>query len=348
MVVAVSCVAAGAVLAGCTTKSGSAGTSGTGAGIASTGPSGTGLRQALSRLADTDDNRAWVGYDAIAKLTKLVGKQPGGGFGTLLLQGTGLGAVALEAPADTGIVPLDADYGIQAGNPPHTVIVLAGGQHADRIGTSLTTLGWTRNGDRYVGPDPTRQTGADLKMVYALTFAQVRPDGSDVVVGIPGADLTTAGHPTGKTLADDQTTRAIADCLGDVVLANLATRYRSTTANLSPAVRARVPAGVQLDKLTEIAVGVRTPKSTSDRPRAVVCTAWADQAAADSYAKAVPGVLADGKSLSNVPYAQFLTRPQTTKIGGAHTVEWTADEPNADHARLIIQLLLDADVPGLG
>jgi hypothetical protein len=74
-----------------------------------TGPSATGLRQALSSVTATDDTRAWEGYDAIAELTKVVGKRSGRGFGLLLLQGTDLFKEALNAPADTGIAPLDAD-----------------------------------------------------------------------------------------------------------------------------------------------------------------------------------------------------------------------------------------------
>src|SRR5205814_5800208 len=146
-VVTVLCVAAGPVLAGCSTKSADSGGTGT-------GPRATGLRQALSRVAATDDTRAWVGYDAVGELTKVVGKRPGHGFGLLLLQGTDLSSMAeaLKAPADTGIAPLDADYGIVGGLQPHTVTVLVGGQQADRIGTSLTRLGWARNGDRYVAP----------------------------------------------------------------------------------------------------------------------------------------------------------------------------------------------------
>ena len=342
-VVTVLCVAAGPVLAGCSTGSEDSGGTGTGS-------SATGLRQALSRVAATDDTRAWVGYDAIAELTKVVGKRPGRGFGLLLLLGTDLRSDALTAPTDTGIAPLDADYGIAAGLQPHTVTVLAGGQQADRIGTSLTTLGWARNGDRYVAPDPAQLTNTGRKAGYGLTFAQVRPDGSDVVIGRSGTDLGTAGHPLpGRTLADDRATAALADCLGDVAVANLTTRYRSATTE-HPAVQARVPHGVQLDKLTEIAVGVRPPKSTSDTPRAVVCTAWADRAAADGYAGAMPGALTDGTSLTvGGTYAQLLTHPQTTKVGGdAHVVQWTADEPNADESRLVLQMLLNADVPGLG
>ena len=340
-VVTVLCVAAGPVLAGCSTGSEDSG---------GTGSRATGLRQALSRVAATDDTRAWVGYDAIAELTKVVGKRPGRGFGLLLLLGTDLRSDALTAPTDTGIAPLDADYGIAAGLQPHTVTVLAGGQQADRIGTSLTTLGWARNGDRYVAPDSAQLTNTGRKAGYGLTFAQVRPDGSDVVIGRPGTDLGTAGHPLpGRTLADDRATAALADCLGDVAVANLTTRYRSATTQ-QPAVQARIPHGVQLDKLTEIAVGVRPPKSTSDTPRAVVCTAWADRAAADGYAGAMPGALTDGKSLTvGGTYAQWLTHPQTTNVGGdAHVVQWTADEPNADESRLVLQMLVNADVPGLG
>jgi hypothetical protein len=230
------------------------------------------------------------------------------------------------------------------------VTVLAGGQQADRIGTSLTRLGWARNGDRYVAPDPARLANTGMKAGYGITFAQVRPDGSDVVIGRSGTDLDTAGHPPrGRTVADDPATAALADCLGDVVVAHLTTWYRFATTR-QPAVQARVPHGVRLDKLTEVAVGVRAPKSASDTPRAVVCTAWADRAAADGYAGALPGVLTDQKSLTvGGFYAQWLTHPQITKVGGdAHVVEWTADEPNAEESRLILQMLANGDVPGLG
>jgi hypothetical protein len=343
-VVTVLCVAAGAVLAGCSKKPEDSG--GTGS-----GPGATRLRQALSRVAATDDTRIWVGYDAIAELTKVVGKRPGRGFGLLLLQGIGLGpSEALNAPTDTGIAPLDADYGIEAGKQPQTVTVLVGGQQADRIGTSLTTLGWARNGDRYVAPDPAQLKNTGRKAGYGLTFAQVRPDGSDVAFGRAGTDLGTAGHPSpGRTLADDQAMAALAGCLGDVAVANLTTWYGFVTTQ-RPVAPARVPHGVQVNKLTAVAVGVRAPKSTSDTPRAVVCTAWADRAAADGYAGAVPGVLTDAKSqTTGLPYAQMLTHPQITKVGGdAHVVQWTADEPNADESRLVLQMLVHADLPGLG
>jgi hypothetical protein len=333
-VVAVLCVAAGSALAGCSGRSGAAWV----------GQSG--LRQALSRVAATDVTRGWVGYDAIAELTGVVGKTPKGGLASLLLFGTELVnlSVARQAPTDTGIAPLDADYGISAGKQPQMVTVLIGGQHADRIGTSITTLGWTRNGDRYVAPAKAKLPAS----IYALEFNQVRPDGSDVVIGRPGVDLGTAGHPAGRTLADDPTFSGIADCLGDVAVAELTNRW--STIKHPAGWPVGVPSGVQVGKLTEIGVGVLTPKSTSDTPRAVVCTAWADKAAADGYAKALPDVLGHAKAFTNgLPYAQVLTHSQLTNVGGdAHIVRWTADETGADEAMLIFQLTANENVPGLG
>jgi hypothetical protein len=337
--VAVVSVAAGVALTGCSS-------------LPLIGGGGTGLHQALGRIAATDATRKWVTYDAIGKLTRLVGKQPGGsGFGLLLLDGTDLGPVAELLPGDTGIAALDADYGVSAGLPPDTVSVLAGGQHSDRIGKALASSGWTRDGDRYIGPDVTAVTD-DSKMRLALNLAQVRTGGADVVFGKSRADLGAAGHP-GSSLADDQPTAALADCLGDVVAAQLSADFHSPieSSRLTPAQRAALakqrPAGIQLDKLREVAVGVRTPKSTSDTPRAVVCVAWADQSAADGYAAALPGVLSAGTSLaSNQPYARLLHNPQTRKVGGgAHIVQWSADEGGGPGQ--VIGMLAMQDLPGL-
>lgn len=342
-VITVACVAAGAALTGCSSPP-----------VSGLLGAGTGLDQALSRVEANSATRASVSYDATGKLTELVGEQPTGtGFGALLLGGTSLAPFAQLLPGDTGIAPLDADYGISAGLPPHTVSVLVGGQHADRIGSGLTTSGWTRNGDRYVAPSLASITD-DNAAVYSLDLAQVRTDGGDLIFGNADADLGTAGHPSGRTLADDQPTRALADCLGDVVAAQLVTGYRSPLLSdrLTPAQQAALakqrPAGIQLDKLTEIAVGVRTPKSASDTPRAVVCVAWSDGSAADGYAAALPGVLADGLSMfSAQPYAQLLHNPETRNIGGSeHVVEWSADE-NGGAADQIIKMLENEDMPGL-
>jgi hypothetical protein len=314
---------------------------------------GTGLEQALRRVAANSATRTWVSYDATGKLTELVGKQlTASGYGALLLRGTSLGPVAQHLADDTGIAALDAEYGISTGLPPNTVSVLAGGQHADRLGSALTASGWTKNGDRYIAPAANTITD-ERRVIYALDFPQVRADGSDVIFGKAKADLGAAGHPEGKTLADDEPTRALADCLGDVVVAQLVTNYKSPALSnrLTPAQQSALaklrPAGVQLDKLTEVAVGVRTPKSASDTPRAVVCTAWSDQSAADGYAAAVPGVLADGKSLAtNQPYAQLLHNAETKNVGGgAHVVAWSAEEANG--AAQIITMLEKGDLPGL-
>jgi hypothetical protein len=339
-IVAVASIAAAVGLTGCSSLPLLGGSGG-----------GSGLHQALARVAANDATRTWVSYDATGKLTKLVGKQlTGSGFGALLLGGTDLGQAAQNLADDTGIAALDAEYGISAGLPPRTVSVLVGGQHADRIGGTLTKSGWTKNGDRYVAPAMNTVTD-DSRVMYALDLAQVRTDGGDVIFGKSTADLGTAGHPAGKTLADDQPTGALADCLGDVVVAQLVTDYQSPAKRLPPAAQAALakqrPAGIQLDKLKQVAVGVRTPKSASDTPRAVVCTAWADQSAADGYAAAVPSVLAGGKSLAtNEAYAQLLRNPDTTKVGGsAHIVQWSAQE--ADQAAQIITMLQQEDLPGL-
>lgn len=343
-IVIVVCVAAGVGLTGCSSLPLVSGSGGD-----------TGLGQALTRVAANSTTRSWVSYDATGKLTKLVGKQlTRSGFGALLLEGTNLGPVevAQNLADDTGIAPLDAEYGISAGLPPRPVSVLVGGQHAGRVGSALTNFGWTNNGQRYVAPALNTLTH-DSRAAYAMYLAQVRTDGGDVIFGFPETDLGAAGHPAGKTLADDQPTRALADCLGNVVVAQMDTRYQSPAMSdrLPGAYRAAVakqrPAGIQLDKLAEVAVGVRSPNSASDTPRAVVCIAWSDQSAADGYATALPGILA-GKVRwpTDESYARLLHNPETKNVGGsAHVVEWSADE--ADGAAQIITMLQKEDLPGL-
>jgi hypothetical protein len=138
-----------------------------------------------------------------------------------------------------------------------------------------------------------------------------------------------------------------------VVVAQLYTGYQSVAEHAPPATQATLakqrPAGIQIDKLVEVAVGVRTPQSASDTPRAVVCVAWSDQSAADGYAAAMPGVLAGGtvSVVSLKPYTVLLSNPEVKNVGGsAHIVEWSADE-NGQAADQILHLLVNEDLPGL-
>jgi hypothetical protein len=310
-----------------------------------------GLRQALRRIAANADTRAMVMYDATGQLTKLVGKnqRPPTGFGTLRLTGTDLAPMSSMATADTGIALPDADYEISAGKPPKTVALVAGGQHADRIGSALTTLGWSKQGDRYLAPDLSKVGNDATKFTYVNTLGQVRPDGGDVIFGSQHADLGNAGHPDGRTLADDKTVGQLADCLGDVVAAQLVAGYRIPAEDrIPPAVLAKIrPPGVRIDKLTAVAVGVRTPKSASETPRAIVCTAWSDGSVADAYARAVPGLLAGGTSYAdNQPYSKRLHNPETKNLGGdAHVVQWSADL--SGQPSTLIYMLNIGDLPGL-
>jgi hypothetical protein len=292
------------------------------------GDDGTKLVRALGRVAATDATRQEIAFDdtgSLAKLTDTADKRSTG-FGALLL----LGAPLLAPYADTtepskAIAPRSASYTVSAGLGQNAVALLAGGQNADDVTKRLSASGWRAEGNRLVAPT-TAQSGKDGALM--LVLAQVHPEGGDVVYGGRNARLADVGKPKGATLAGDRRVKALTDCLGDVVAAMFV-------------------AGAEQDRPTMVAVGVRRPKGRNDTPRAVACAAWPTSTAADAYATKVRDALARGVSqVSQRQYAELLRSSKVDKIGGGeHVVAWQADTPT--NARLVVQLLLQNDMPAL-
>jgi hypothetical protein len=296
-------------------------------------PSVASLRQALARVADTDDTRSQIYYDNTAALVKLAGRNLGTTAGFALLRGNG--ATALQSLAQLitsqpGINLADADYTITAGSPPRQVGLLAGGQPGSSITGNLTKVGWRQQGNTLVGPSPL-SAGGDQQdtALLALNLARVRANGSDVTYGEASADLDQIGSPSGRTLAADPTVGAAADCLGDVVAADIMAPYQGGR------------------KPTVLAVGIRHPASNTDTPHAVVCVGWPDQDAANAYATAVQQQLTSGLSITtNSRYDTLLRNPTVHNVGGAqHLVRWEADTPG--DVQRVFTMINSVDVPAL-
>lgn len=296
-------------------------------------PTANSLRQALTRVADTDGNRAQINYDDTSALVKLAGKNLGSTAGFAQLRGSGaagLQSLAQVITSQPGIELFNADYTITAGSPPSQVGLLAGGQSGGSITGNLTKVGWRQQGNTLVGPSPLAAGGDQQETaMLALNLARVRTNGSDVTYGEASADLDQVGSPKGRTLADDPVVGAAAQCLGDVVAADVMAPYQGGR------------------KPTVLAVGIRRPASNTATPHVVVCAGWPDQAAAGVYLTAVRQQLTSGLSIrTDSRYDTLLHSPSVQNVGGdQHLVRWEADTPG--NAQLVFTMTESVDLPAL-
>ena len=313
-------LATAVAVAGCSSGSGGAG-----------GSAGTGLDVALASVADTAAARAGVSYDDTAELVRLSGASLGATKGFALLRGWGSSVMdlAVQLPGDTGISVLAEDYAISAGNPPRMVTLLHGGQSASLVNSRLAKLGWKQGNGALVGPS-LDGAGSQQTAMYIVPMHLVRADGADVWLGESGVGVGQLGAPSGSTLASDPLISALANCLGDVVAAQI-----------------QVGGALGGDGPAAVAIGVRTPASNTATPHAVACVAWSSQAAAASYAADARKALTHGRSLAtDQPYAALLANPSVTTIGGGkHIVQWQADTPG--RADQVFQMEEDLDLPAL-
>jgi hypothetical protein len=291
---------------------------------------GTGLDAALSRVADNSNMRSFISYDDTAALVKLGGKafKPAG-FSSLIGHGTGnLVDFFQILPSEAGINVLDEQYAISAGLPPASVGLLAGGQNAAAVSGKLTAQGWKRKGQLLVMLPLNLSNKLDGETTGVLS--QVQMTGSDLVYGLPQANLSMAGSPSGQTLAQDPLIGSLANCLGDVVAADITAKY---------------PFGAQPP--TAIAVGVSRPASNTAVPEGVVCVAWPTSAAASQYTAALHQALSSGISVrTNQRWSTMLSDTSVTSIGGSqNVVQLRAQTPQ--NVLTVFDMLVSADVPGL-
>jgi hypothetical protein len=294
------------------------------------GIGGTGLDAALSRVADNSNMRSFISYDDTAALVKLAGRTfKSAGYSSLIGQGTGnLITFAPIIQSDAGINVLGEQYAISAGLPPASVGLLVGGQNAAAVSGKLTAQGWKRKGQLLVMLPLNLSNKLDGETTGALS--QVQMTGSDIVYGQPQANLSLAGSPGGQTLAQDPLISALANCLGDVVAADITAKY---------------PFGALPP--TAVAVGVGRPSSNTAVPHGVLCVAWPSSAAASQYAAALRKALSTGVSArTNQQWSTMLHDASVTAIGGSQNVVQLRAQTPQD-VRIVFDMLLSADLPGL-
>ena len=289
------------------------------------------LHQALGRVAATAETRISITYGDTAALVKLAGKDWEAGEGFAPLRTVGLEPLAPygeQVATDTGIRPFDASYAVIAGSGTKAVGVISGGQHGKQVTEAMTKLGWREENSRLLAPD-IGVVGGTTAGQYALAFAQLKIDGTDLVFGEREADLGGVGKPSGAKLSEDKRIEPLVACLGDVVAAE----FDGTGADSAT-------------RPSMIAVGVRRPENAKDTPRAVACFSWNSGAGADKFASKVSSELNTAAANTGEKYSDLLKNSKVTKVGGAQNiVRWQADTP-AD-ALLAMQLLARSDLPGL-
>jgi hypothetical protein len=292
---------------------------------------GSGLDAALARVADTANNRTQISYDDTSELVKLAGTNPVATKGFALLRGTGAPTIAEGAyltPQEAGINLYGENYAVTVGSPDEALTLLDGGQSASQVTSHLTKLGWKRSGDKLLAPS--KGTGGPDGKVEAEIYGQVQPSGADLLVGSSHADLSQIGSPSGQTLAGDPKVSALANCLGNVVAAEMFSGYY---------LGGKGP--------TALAVGVVEPASNTATPQAVVCVSWSTPAQAAKYATDVKKALTSGLSpVADKRYSTMLTLGTVTSVGGSqNVVEWQADTPG--NASLVFQMIDDFGLPAL-
>jgi hypothetical protein len=294
---------------------------------------GDSLDAALTHVADTAATRSQIAYDHTAELVRLSGtglRTTPKGFG--VLRGWGASPLAeflAVLTGDTGISLLKGDYAITAGSPPRMVTLVSGGQSGSLVTSHLTKLGWKQNGGMLTAP-PFNSGGSQKAAQYSLSLHVVRTTGSDVTVGGSGANLSQIGTPHGPTLASNPVVKALANCLGDVVAAQIG-----------------VGGNLGGGHPVAVAVGIRTPSSNTVTPHAIACVAWSSQAGATKYMADARKALSSGLSVAtNQPFSVLLSHPSVTDLGGSqHIVEWQAD--TSSRADLIFAMYEQMDLPAL-
>ncbi|GAA2609472.1 hypothetical protein GCM10010399_45370 [Dactylosporangium fulvum] len=281
--------------------------SSTGAPPAASSAAGTTLVTALGRIAATEYSRRHVRFsdnDAIRKIGNMWEEMAGYGSQDLVM---------LELQGEFGLRNGQARYAVTAGESPGRLVVLAGGQDASKIRSALTAKGWTADGDRLVAP----KQSADAEVIGAKSLLpQVRLAGDEMLVGSDTAPLTDVVTDPGKSLAADPAVRSLADCLGDVVLAELA---------------------------GPVAVGVPRP-SAGGKIRAVVCSSWDSDASATAAAQRQRTAYSSGRSRSapDTPYAELFRDVDVTATGRMVRVEATVAGPST-----VLDAFVQRDLPAL-
>ncbi len=289
----------------------------------------TPFQQALGRVAATDDTRAGFEFGDVEAIAALAASDdPNDVWGQL--SGFGASSLAPHAKALSEVAAIDlrgARFMATAGVTPTTVGLIVGGQDERSVETKLVANGWRPLGFGYTAPTLSVERG-DVA-ILALTLAHIRPRTSDVWYASESGSIGWVETPTSSTLATDAEFSALARCLGDVLVAQIV-RGRAT--------------GDEAPRLA--AVGVRRTTDRTSAPRALICTSWASDSAADAAVGRQRDALRDGRGLDGRPHKETYRDHTVDRVDGKGSqVRAEADTPSG--AAVVLAGLNRHDLPGL-
>ncbi|MFF5227956.1 hypothetical protein [Dactylosporangium sp. NPDC000521] len=276
----------------------------------------TELVKALGRLADTEDIRKNIRFADEAVAIRF----PRGSANWRKLIGRGSTRLQPEVTdlAAYGIRLDNSEHVVTAGTPLRDVTLVAGGQDPVAVADHLFTVGWRDDGRGQVAPRALTEDGLRF---LPLALPRVHGEGFDLFIGGDDANWDDVRAAPVRSLAANPTIRALADCLGDVVAANIRTQVRD-------------------ERPYVLAAGVHRKGAGSGKPaEVVVCSSWSTAEDMDRSVTEQRQEYAQGRP------GEVFRDVEVTAVGGErHLVRVTADsgEPDA-----ILAMLDHGDAPAM-
>ena len=225
----------------------------------------SGLRAAMDSVPGNDAGRADFQYGDLARMRELGMIDPTGepAFdpGWLSVAGFGSGQLAQAAlglPDQLGLTLFAADTAVTIGRPPNTAVRIDGGVDRDKINDKLAGFGaeprkfGDTEGLSLAGDNELNRDNPLVKLGIVNLLDQVAVT-DDQFYASPNSPTLTALLDRGSSLLDTDGYDDLADCLGDVLAAEI---FESADDDANAAV---------------YAVGVRNPKNKTAPHDEVVC-----------------------------------------------------------------------------
>lgn len=274
---------------------------------------GSTLQSALGRFDSSLANIGlYASFGDTAALAVLAAKEPQTWQPLALNGATEAFSTGADQAATIGADLTAAEYSISVAQPPGRLTLVTGGQDAGSITAAAEKSGYIGEVVLFQNLNPANP--------LTITVTQIEPKGEDLVVGGPDADLKSV-DPDGESLMDLDEVAAIVECLGDVVIAQIA------------------PNSEDIDL---VGVGVR---SADGGVESVMCVKPKSAGEVETIATEVAEALKNGKTTDGLPYTKYFESVDVVAADGVvkMTAHNTADGPT--HA--ILGMVSSRDLPGL-
>jgi len=287
-----------------------------------------------------------VQFGRPAEVLRITGGAVSGPYSAAVGYGTGDLAQYARITSDVlGFDPMQAAYAVTAGSPPRSGTLLAGMPSLSAVATKAKALKATTSAQ---GRQTVYRCRPDYRISATDALGKAFGGGlSPNVLSVSGSDLRVAQAAAGlaavsggaHTLADDADYRALADCLGDPLAAELTT---------DPPVDPHLPASAAATTTparSVRAVGVGLSGSKGARPADRMCVAADSAGHAARLAATIRAALARGRSTATgQPWKELLTAVSVSTSGSVVAVSARAA---SGPGGVLLQALQRGDLPGL-